>query len=481
MMRISAGALVVLFVFTAVGDAAIRPTWPIEYAVERADLIVIGRRSDVKGDYLEIIVERTLFGSVPKAGSRVLVRGLDGYETEGRRYGDYDNVPNGLNLAKKRVDLKDRPILLCLSRKAIYDKNAPENAYEEQTTGHGTALKVFDHHNAYGYYQWENPGPYRLTLERVSKDETLGRVRRALEIRPKWESIKALPDATKRRRATVEFLLDRTLPMHFFMEGCTALADAELIPVIQDELERLKKSPPPKPAKRASSRDDYFPDREGWTRLSYALMYVKDDGKQLLSILEKIKTDMPDYSSSAVRCAAQACGPAAIPFLERAFRAGEDVDSVAYGLVRIATPQAQKAFERGLRSHLEQHGGTSWTATRTFAERWPAAWKDFANRADKDFPNEPKVQKYLDHAWTSLVTVKVLKATELPARYTAKIQAIITRLGSAQFGEREAAMAELRLLLREGSERDIARGLLEHAAQSSDVLEVRRRAEILLK
>jgi hypothetical protein len=154
---------------------------------------------------------------------------------------------------------------------------------------------------------------------------------------------------------------------------------------------------------------------------------------------------------------------------------------VVYGLARIATPEAQKALERGLRQHLKDGGDTAWKVTRNFAGCWPTAWKDFAGGVEEDFPNEPKVREYLDHAWTSLVTEKVFKAAELPARYTAKIQAIITRLGSAQFAQRQAAMAELRLLIREGPERDVARGLLEHAAQSSDLLEVRRRAEILLK
>src|SRR5262249_37535095 len=157
-------------------------------------------------------------------------------------------------------------------------KKAPENAYELQTTGAGTALRIFDHHNVYGYYQWRNPGPYELTLESESREETLGRVRRALETAPKWANIKALSDETKRRQATVEFLLDRTLPMYYFKEGCAALADAELIPVIQDELERLTKSPSSKAEQRASSGDGFLPDRDSRTRLSCALEYVKDDG-----------------------------------------------------------------------------------------------------------------------------------------------------------------------------------------------------------
>jgi len=48
MMRVRIGAVVAALVFANVVAAEHLPTFPLEYAVERADLIVIGRRFDGK-------------------------------------------------------------------------------------------------------------------------------------------------------------------------------------------------------------------------------------------------------------------------------------------------------------------------------------------------------------------------------------------------------------------------------------------------
>src|SRR5262249_20182570 len=81
MMRLSVGALVAAFVFANVVAAEHLPTFPLEYAVERADLIIVGgRRAAVSDDYLEVGVEKVLFGSLPKTGNFILVRRLAEYE-----------------------------------------------------------------------------------------------------------------------------------------------------------------------------------------------------------------------------------------------------------------------------------------------------------------------------------------------------------------------------------------------------------------
>jgi hypothetical protein len=379
--------------------ARIVPTWSIEYAAERADLIVLGHCGDDRNGHLEVVVDHVLHGDASKRGDTILVHSLGGYKTSVRQ-------PQ-----KAVIDLKQCPILLCLSRKAIRP-NEPANAFEFDTTGYGSAIKVIDGQAVYGYYAPLSSQPYELQREWNSREELLRRIDRGIVLGRAWARVNSIKDRQAREQAALEFLSDRTLPSHFCWKACADLSGTKLIAVVRDEVENVKDPPADDGEERKS-----YPDTRGWKRLAAALMWVKDDGRELLPLLQAIKAKRPHYYDSAVRCAAQNCGPPAVPFLRQAMFDAVEYDRAAEGLCRIGTPEARTALEEALKADIEENGATSLTATRDYATKWPDGWKAFAARLEKDYPHHPTVQEYLGESWKNLVRAGVFKAADVPPRY----------------------------------------------------------------
>ena len=413
-MRHSSTALAAfaLLCSAQMAHAANSTSGSIESAVERAELIVIGNRGKKSGSYDELHVTRVIFGSGAKAGETILVRSLHRY-TSGSGAGKGAEPKGG-------PDLAGRPVLLCLSRKAIYDKNDPKNAYEFQTTGNAKAIKIIDGSTVYGYYQNKNPGRYKFLIERNSATELSKRIARAIVLSRKWRAIMpdrgkntgiSREDAVGRDDAIVKFLGDRTLPSHFCWKACSALQSRKLIPIIRDEVENVK-------AVKSSSTfpDDVYSVHGGWTRLSSALMFVRGSQKELLPLLKKTRTRRPQHYDLAVRCAVRTCrGADAVPFFKQAM-----LDSVAFGeasaaLIRIGTDDARVAFETVLEKLVPETGYTY--GEELYAKRWPKAWKPFASRLERTHPKNTKVKSFLKNAWKNVVRERVFEAKDVPKRY----------------------------------------------------------------
>lgn len=388
-------------------QAAIQSTWPVEHAAERAELIVLGKRGAKGQDqrFLGFVVTKVVAGSAAKEGDVLLIQYLGGYSSV---VGE-----DKLLRQAKGPDLHDAPNLLFLSRKAL-TREEPANAFELQTAGYGTAVKIIDGHNVYGYYQWMNPGPYVLTREGGSREELLRRVDRGRKLGAEWARITRLPREL-RESAILEFLADRTLPSYFCCQASIALSNSRLLSVIRDEVENVT-DPPRSP--RSIWEPDY-PDQRGWTRLGAALLWVKveDDGKELLPLLQRIKSVRPSHHEAAVRCAGRTCGTPAIEYLKQAMVDIVAFDDASRGLARIGTPEAAVALEAAIVEQIDRHGSASWSATSDFAKKWPGRWQRLSANLATSHSDDAKVREYLQHSWQALVRTNVIQANDVPAPF----------------------------------------------------------------
>ncbi|MBI1831260.1 MAG: hypothetical protein HYR84_07420 [Planctomycetes bacterium] len=440
--------------------AAIRLTYPIEYAVERAELVVIGQRGAVKGAYSEFPITQVFVGSGVNAGDTILVHRLGEYQTSYSRDRFREKNP---------VEMKDKPHLLCLAQKADYAKKNSRH-FEFDTTGYGSAIKILDGEKVYGYYQFINPGPYQLAAEQCTKEQLLKRIPRAVELGKKWANVKAVTDKTERDAKMLDFLMDRTLPSHFCGQACYALRGAKLVAIIADEVKQAK----PLPSK-LEGRD------EGWSRLWHALRNVEEDGKELLPLLWQVTKKRPDEYEQAVYCAIHNCGPAAIPFFKQALLDRKATHHTAARLAEIGTPEARAALEEVLDQQLQKPADADPNVTRRLAQKWPAAWSDLAEKLHRDRGSQAEVKKYLDESWRSLVREQAVKIDHVPRRYTAAFEPLLKQLGSQQVAIRESATRQFKALLRDSEGSDFVRAFLRRAAHSADDTEVRRRAGYLIE
>ncbi len=384
--------------------SALMPTWPVEHAVERAELIVIGKRGGVRGDSTIITVVEVLHGKARK-GDTILVRGLQDLDTTG-----YSRLGGWYGDKEKPIELKDRPVLLCLSRKGVAVGQAADG-YEVQTTGYGTAVKVLDGDAVYGYYQHENPGPYHLVREGNSREVLLRRIERGLSLSRRWAEVKSLKEQGPREEAILAFLKDRSLPEHFCSQACFTLKNSKLAEVIRDEVENgkdpTKDGPPPAFAP---------PDARTWTRLATALMYV-EDSQELLPLLEKVRTARPEHYGDAVRCAMRVGDPGMVPFLKRAMLDIVECDAAGLGLFNIRTQEARVALNDALRTLIVRNGSAPRLTVMVYTREQPAAWGKLAGDIDRKHPSDEKVQKCLRETWQALAQVGAIKPDAIPAKY----------------------------------------------------------------
>lgn len=453
-------ASMAIFLAVVPARAALRPTWPIEYAVERAELVVIGQRGAVKGEFSEFRVTQVLVGSSVNVGDTILIHGLDGYQTSYSR----DFIRE-----KDPVEMKDKPHLLCLAQKADFVKKN-SHQFEMQTTGSGSAIKIIDGQKVYGYYQFINPGPYQLAAEQCTKEQLLKRIPRAVELGKKWASIKEVADKIKREAKMLDFLIDRTLPSHFCSQACYELRGAKLVAIIADEVKQAKPLPP-----KFGDRDD------GWSRLACALRNVEDDGKELLPLLWQVTKKRPDEYDQAVYCAINNCGSAAAPFLKQALLDRRATDHAARRLAEIGTPEARAALEYVLDKQLQKPADADPSVTRCLAQKWPATWSDRAEKLHRDQGTQGEVKKYLDDSWRMLVREKAVKIDDVPKRYTSVYEPLLQQLGSEQFAVRESATRRFKTMLKDPQDRDFVRAFLQRVAQATGDPEIRRRAAYLVE